>query len=232
MENVIISYIARNGVHIDFPSYFAISVLPYLWDDEKNHQICFLAPSQWAQASKRDEFGSMLASADLVLPCEGTLPQKSYQKGAESERIWPVPFIHQMLLDALYESGREDKNIEQFIEPPQFYNPRKVLTLLLSSLEKQNGSMFLLGGRPLTRIKAEKNIRATYPGITLVGSMHGQYQPQEEPALVQAIQKGAPNLILVGDPLPEGERWIPRHMHTTRAGIFVYYGPIMRWFAG
>jgi len=232
MENVIIPYIATNGVHVDFPSYFAISVLPYLWDDERNHQICFLAPNQWTHASKRDEFGSMLASADLVLPCEGALHQKSYRIDAESERSWPVPFIHQMLLDALNESSMEDENVEQLMEPPRFYNPRRVLTLLLSSLEKQNGAIFLLGGTPLTRIKAEKNIRATYPGITLVGSMHGLYQPQEEPALVQAIQKGAPKLILAGDPLPAGERWIPRHMHTTRSGIFVYYGPIMRWFAG
>ena len=62
--------------------------------------------------------------------------------------------------------------------------------------------------------------------------MDGTYRPQEEPALIQAIQKGTPNLILAGSPLPDDECWIPRHMNITRSGIFLYHRPILRWFAG
>lgn len=126
----------------------------------------------------------------------------------------------------------EEENLEPEGKEPKTYRPQKVLTLLLSSIEKKNGSIFLVGGRPLTLLRTEKNIRATYPKLTIVGSMHGLYHKQEEAALIQAIQKGNPNLILVGDPIPTGERWIPRHMGMTRSGIFFYYGPILSWFAG
>jgi len=231
MENVSIPGARLDGVRLDFPSRFVISALPYLWDDERNHQICFLSPGQWSQATKRDEFGSMISSADIVLPMSLSLVTKAVERGEKTERTWPVPFTYQILLDAL--SGAEEFSGSEAQSPEtNVFRPQSVLTLLLSAIEKRGGSVFLIGGAPITLLKAEKNIRATYPGITIVGSMHGMYRREEEGALLQAIQKGAPNLILAGDPLPEGERWIPRHMSATRSGTFLYFGSIMRWFSG
>lgn len=233
MESLNIPNAILDNVRIDFPSQFVLSALPYLWDDERNHQICFINTSQWQSAKNRDEYGSMIASADIILSRDRNLAERAHAHGKKALRSWSVPFIHQILLDALYES-MEIENIDAhpMEKDLEVYRPQKVLTLLLSAIEKRNGSIFLLGGSPVTLIKAEKNIRATYPGITIVGSMHGMYRPQEEVALIQAIQKGNPTLILAGDPIPAGERWIPRHMSTTRSGIFFYYGPILRWFAG
>ncbi len=231
MEKVSIPGMRLDGVRLDFPSRFIISALPYLWDDEKNHQICFLSSSQWSQATKRNEFGSMISSADIVLPTSPSLVTKVLERGEKSERTWPVPFAYQFLLDALQDA-------EEFSDPEtqstefSVYRPQSVLTQLLSAIEKRAGSVFLIGGTPIVLLKAEKNIRATYPGITIVGSMHGMYRREEEGALLLAIQKSTPNLILAGDPLPEGERWIPRHMSATRSGTFVYFGSIMRWFSG
>lgn len=231
MEQVNIACARLDGVRVDFPSKFAISALPYLWDDEKNHQICFLSSRQWAQATKRDEFGSMVSSSDLVLPASDSLRAKVLAQGKNAERAWPVPFTYQILLEALFQSD-EDETGAPAVAALESYRPQRVLTLLLSAIERRGGSLFLIGGAPLTLLKAERNIRATYPGITIVGSMNGQYRTEEERALLQAIQKGTPSLILAGDPLPEGERWIPRHMSATRSGIFLYYGPILRWFSG
>jgi len=233
MENLNITGSAFDDVRIDFPSRFTISALPYLWDDERNHQICFINTNQWQRTKQRDEYGSMIASADIVLPRDRSLAERARAQGKQITRSWPVPFIHQILLDALYESMETEETLPRPEENgPEAYRPQKVLTLLLSAIERRNGSIFLLGGNPITLIKAEKNIRATYPGITIVGGMHGMYRQEEETALIQAIQKGNPNLILAGDPIPAGERWIPRHMSTTRGGIFFYHGNILSWFAG
>ncbi len=231
MENVSIPGARLDGVRLDFPSRFVISALPYLWDDEKNHQICFLSPGQWSHAITRDEFGSMISSADIVLPTSLSLVSKARARGEHTERSWPVPFTYQILLDALRDA-EEFSESEPWNLARDAYRPQSVLTLLLSAIEKRGGSVFLIGGTPITLLKAEKNLRATYPGITIVGSMHGMYRREEEGALLQAIQKGAPNLILAGDPLPEGERWIPRHMSATRSGAFLYFGSIIRWFSG
>jgi UDP-N-acetyl-D-mannosaminuronic acid transferase (WecB/TagA/CpsF family) len=233
MESLNIPSASLDDVRLDFPSRSVLSSLPYLWDDERNHQICFISTSQWQRAKKRDEYGSMIASADLVLPRDRSLAERACAHGDQAVHSWPVPFLHQILLDALYESMEMEDGNTAFLEKgPGFYKPQKVLTLLLSAIERKNGSVFLLGGSPVTLVKAGKNIRATYSGITIVGSMHGMYLPQEETALIQAIQKGNPSLILAGDPIPSGERWISRHMSTTRSGIFFYYGPILSWFAG
>ena len=232
MENLIIPSVNLDGMHLDFPSKFTISAFPYLWDDEKNHQICFVSASEWQKAQKRDEYGSMIASADIVLPRDRSLAERAHTQGQSTSRLWPVPFVHQMILDAMYESLKAENPESASKEAQESYRPQKVLISLLSTIEKNNGSIFLLGGSSLTLTKAEKNIRATYPGITIVGSMDGTYRPQEEPALIQAIQKGTPNLILAGSPLPDDECWIPRHMNITRSGIFLYHRPILRWFAG
>jgi hypothetical protein len=233
MESLKISCALAEGVRFDFPSRFAISALPYIWDDERNHQICFVSSRQWNAATRRDEFGSMIASADLVLPNDRAVAGRVLTQGAEASRSWPVPFVHQMLLDAMHESFEQaELEIPSIEHIPELYRPQKVITTLLSAIEQRNGSVFLLGGAPVTLIKAEKNIRATFPGLAIVGSMHGLYRPQEEAALIEAIQKSTPMLILAGAPLPSGERWIPRHMAATRSGIFLYYGAIFRWFTG
>jgi exopolysaccharide biosynthesis WecB/TagA/CpsF family protein len=234
MESVSIACASLDGLRLDFPSKFDLFTLPYLWDDEKNHQICFVDKQSWIHAKKRDEFGSMIASADMILPHDSSLAERVLMHGVKSLRCWSVPFIHQLLLDAIKESMAEENSagLDNTEEETKTYRPQKVLTLLLSSLEKRNGSMFLLGGNPITLIKAEKNIRATYPGITIVGSMQGLYRSEEEPAIIEAIQKGAPQLILAGSPLPGEECWIPRHMNVTRSGIFFYYKPIMKWISG
>jgi len=234
MESVSIACAFLDGLRLDFPSQFDLFTLPYLWDDEKNHQICFVDKQSWIHAKKRDEFGSMIASADMILNRDSGAAESVLMRGEKDSRCWPVPFIHQVLLDAIKESMAEENSarLENPGEETKAYRPQKVLTLLLSSLEKRNGSVFLLGGNPITLIKAEKNIRATYPGITIVGSMHGLYRPEEESAIIEAIQKGAPQLILAGSPLPDGECWIPLHMNVTRSGIFFYYKPIMKWISG
>ncbi len=234
MESVSIACAFLDGLRLDFPSQFDLFILPYLWDDDKNHQICFVDKQNWMHARKRDEFGSMIASADLILPCDSGIAENVLAHGEKALRCWTVPFIYQVLLDVLNESMVEENTVglENMKEQIRAYKPHKVLTLLLSSLEKRNGSVFLLGGNPITLIKAEKNIRATYPGITIVGSMHGLYRPEEEPAIIEAMQKGAPQMILAGSPLPAEECWIPRHMNVTRSGIFFYHKPIMKWISG
>ncbi len=229
MEILSIACASYRGIRLDFPSDFALSALPYLWDDEKNHQICFLSERYFHRARRTDEYGSMIASADLVLPCSPALVRNIDSARQLDARTSPVPFVHQLMLDAMAENaGIEDDQPLQL----RSFRPQKVITTLLSALEIKKGSVFLIGGNPVPLIKAQKNLRATYPGLTIVGSIDGHYRPHEESALVEAIQKGNPSLLLLGAPIPEGECWIPRHMSRTRSGIFLYYAPLMRWLSG
>lgn len=242
METLSISCTFKGEVRLDFPSDFALSALPFLWDDERNHQICFLTGSKVAGngfggSLRSGEYWSMIASADLVLPCSPVLIRSLDPVRDIEARVFPVPFIHHLMLDALLEAEELDTeeasphraDIQPLI---RIFRPQKVITGLLSALEKKKGSVFLVGGEPVPLIMAQKNLRATYPGLTIVGSMSGRYRPHEEPALVEAIQKGSPSLVLLGSPIPDGECWIPRHMSRTRSGIFLYYAPLMRWLSG
>lgn len=242
METLSISCTFIDNVRLDFPSDFVLSALPFLWDDEKNHQICFLTGSRLAEnrpgrSPRSSEYWSMIASADLVLPCSPA-PIRNLDPVQDIQtRTFPVPFIHQLMLDAMLDAEDLDA-VEASSRRADFqplvraFRPQKIITGLLSALEIKKGSVFLVGGDQIPLIKAQKNLRATYPGLAIVGSMSGRYRPHEEPALVEAIQKGSPSLILLGSPIPDEECWIPRHMSRTRSGIFLYYAPLMRWLSG
>ena len=54
------------------------------------------------------------------------------------------------------------------------YMPFKFIVSLLSTFEKQEYPLFLLGGKNKILKKAEKNIRSTFPLIKIIGRYEGQ----------------------------------------------------------
>jgi UDP-N-acetyl-D-mannosaminuronic acid transferase (WecB/TagA/CpsF family) len=49
---------------------------------------------------------------------------------------------------------------------------------------------------------------------------------------MSAIQKSAPDLIIVGSSVRGDELWIPRHMRYTRSGLYFYAPSIVEVLAG
>ena len=115
-------------------------------------------------------------------------------------------------------------------EPPRC-QPFDFVIRLLGILERRGKSAYLLGGSPRIVLKAEGNLRSTFPGLHLVGRYAGGYPRQREAAIVEAVRKASPALLLVGKGIPGGERWIPRNLPAFSSGIYLWCSDIFWIFA-
>ena len=81
----------------------------------------------------------------------------------------------------------------------------------------------MLGSNKTTLQKAEANVRATFPGLRVVGRYVGYYSKQVEPDIVQAIFKAQPSLVLLSDGIKEKNCWPYRRRNQFSSSILLYY---------
>jgi N-acetylglucosaminyldiphosphoundecaprenol N-acetyl-beta-D-mannosaminyltransferase len=112
------------------------------------------------------------------------------------------------------------------------YMPFDFAVSLLSILEEREFSIFLLGGKLRVLRKTENNIRQTFPRLRVVGRFPGSFRRQEESAVVEAIRKAAPSLLLVGRGVRGGERWIVRCNSALNPGLRLWCSDLYEVFTG
>lgn len=114
---------------------------------------------------------------------------------------------------------------------PTRYEPFAFIVQLLSILERWGKSAYLFGGSPKGLSRASKNIKATFPGLRVVGGHSAKFQKSFHAKIVEAIRKAAPTLLLVGKGVPGSERWIPRNMKHFNSGIQLWCSDVFDVFA-
>jgi N-acetylglucosaminyldiphosphoundecaprenol N-acetyl-beta-D-mannosaminyltransferase len=114
---------------------------------------------------------------------------------------------------------------------PIRYEPFDFIVRTLGILERWGKSAYLFGGNPKSLTKAVKNIKATFPGLHLVGGHSSRFSKGYLVKIVEAIRKSTPTLLLVGKGVPGGERWIPRNMKHFNAGIQLWCSDVFSVFA-
>ncbi|NLM21037.1 MAG: WecB/TagA/CpsF family glycosyltransferase [Peptococcaceae bacterium] len=81
------------------------------------------------------------------------------------------------------------------------------LTLkILEEGQQHRWRIFLLGSKPEIVKKAVYNLRQKYPAIDFAYH-HGYFSPEEEPAVLEKIERFAPHILLVGLGAPKQEYW-------------------------
>jgi N-acetylglucosaminyldiphosphoundecaprenol N-acetyl-beta-D-mannosaminyltransferase len=111
------------------------------------------------------------------------------------------------------------------------YMPFNFVINLLSILEKQEHSVYLLGGRSRVLKKTEKNIHTTFPRIRIVGRHESYMRRREEPAVIEAIRKASPSLLLVGKGVRGKELWISRNSKCINPGLHLWCSDLFDVFA-
>jgi N-acetylglucosaminyldiphosphoundecaprenol N-acetyl-beta-D-mannosaminyltransferase len=114
---------------------------------------------------------------------------------------------------------------------PIRYMPFHFIVDLLSILETRECTIYLLGSTDRTLRKVESNIRQTFPGLRIVGRCDSSFRRQNEKAIVEAIRKTSPQLLLVGKGVPGGELWIARHHKNLNNGLRLWCSDIFDVFA-
>jgi N-acetylglucosaminyldiphosphoundecaprenol N-acetyl-beta-D-mannosaminyltransferase len=114
---------------------------------------------------------------------------------------------------------------------PFQYMPFDFVVNLLSILEIREMSVYLLGSSKKVLLQTEKNIRQTFPGLQIVGRYPGSFKKYQEEAILAAIRKASPSLLLVGKGIRGGERWIYRNSSRLGNGIRLWCSDIFDVFA-
>jgi N-acetylglucosaminyldiphosphoundecaprenol N-acetyl-beta-D-mannosaminyltransferase len=112
------------------------------------------------------------------------------------------------------------------------YMPFKFVVSLLSILEKKDYPLYLLGGNSFSLRKAEKNLRSTFPRLNIVGRYEGSLRKQDEGAVIEAIRKVSPSLLLAGKNIRGGELWIARNSERLNTGFRLWCSDLLEVFAG
>ena len=114
---------------------------------------------------------------------------------------------------------------------PVRYMPFHFIVELLSILESREYTVYLLGGKDDVLKKAEKNIRLTFPRLRIIGRCAASFRKHDEGAIVEAIRKTAPQLLLVGRGVRGGEMWIARNDERLNRGLRLWCSDLFNVFA-
>ena len=111
------------------------------------------------------------------------------------------------------------------------YMPFNFVISLLSILERLEYPLYLLGSSGRVLKKAEKNIHSTFPRLKIVGRCPGYLRKQDEPAVIEAIRKVSPSLLLAGKGIRGGEIWIARNSGSINSGFRLWCSDLFDVFA-
>jgi N-acetylglucosaminyldiphosphoundecaprenol N-acetyl-beta-D-mannosaminyltransferase len=114
---------------------------------------------------------------------------------------------------------------------PVRYMPFRFFINLLTVLERRECTVYLLGGKDHILKRAENNIRQTFPQLRIVGRLSSPFRKQDEGAIVKAIHKAAPQLLLVGQGVRGEELWIARNHHKLNQGLQLWCSDLFSVFA-
>ncbi len=93
---------------------------------------------------------------------------------------------------------------------------------LLAHCTGEKMPLFLLGSRPGVANKAAARLLSKYPLLSITGTHHGYFTPEEEAAISVAIQETRPALLIVGMGIGKQERFInslPRGTFGVAVGV-------------
>ena len=232
MDTIEIKGVDLGGLRLDLPSEQQLAALSLAWDDDANHQVCFVDVPGYLAAKRSGEYASMLRSAGLVLSKSAALSTRAAKAASGL-----IATGKSLPLRSVSIAVRRREFLSFFGAPEEtqrlntVYKPLSVLSIILSALEERGGSAFLIGGRQECLARAEANLRATFPALRIVGRSPGDFRGREA-LVLQALQKASPNLVLLGSLVKGKELWIPRMMDPTRSGIFLYESSIIETLAG
>ena len=103
---------------------------------------------------------------------------------------------------------------------------------LLESIAKTGEGVFLFGAKPGVAEIAKKNLEKTYPGLQVLGVHDGYFKEEDEPAIVNQINRSGAKLLLVCLGAPKQEKWISKHKDNLKVNLCMGVGGSLDVFAG
>ncbi len=103
---------------------------------------------------------------------------------------------------------------------------------LLTRGRKQKLRFFLFGGKPGVAEQAAIHMLSDYPGIQIVGTRNGYFDPADTPAIVEQINRSRADIAFVCLGAPKQEQWIMENRDVLACGAALGLGGSLDVFAG
>lgn len=100
---------------------------------------------------------------------------------------------------------------------------------ILEIANKNNLTLFVVGAKELTHIKALDRIKIKYPHIIILGSMHGYHTEQE---LINSIKSSSPDIIMIALGTPRQEKFASKLKQHLHSGVMVGCGGALDIISG
>jgi N-acetylglucosaminyldiphosphoundecaprenol N-acetyl-beta-D-mannosaminyltransferase len=106
-----------------------------------------------------------------------------------------------------------------------------VKALLISSKNRPI-KFFLFGGKPGIAETASANIICDYPGAEIVGTRNGYFSEEDEPEIIEQINKSRADILLVCLGAPKQEEWIHKYKNQLTVKTSIGVGGTLDVLAG
>ncbi|WP_242122702.1 WecB/TagA/CpsF family glycosyltransferase [Sphingobium sp. Sx8-8] len=93
-------------------------------------------------------------------------------------------------------------------------------------------SYYLLGGEEKVNAQCARDIVSTAPGLQVAGRRNGFWKPEEEDAVIDAINAAAPDVLWVGTGKPREQAFCVRNRDRIKAGWIVSCGGLFNYITG
>lgn len=104
----------------------------------------------------------------------------------------------------------------------------------VAHLAEKGHSLYLLGNPPGVAAQAAERLKASTPGVRILGTHHGFFQktgPENE-AVIAEINRLRPDVLMVGLGMPLEQRWILDNYARVNARVFWTVGAAFQYWAG
>lgn len=100
----------------------------------------------------------------------------------------------------------------------------EVFEEFMKCANEKGQKVFFFGAKDETLNLMKEILVKEYPNMKIVGMRNGYYTDEEEPMIVEEINKQAPDFLFVGISSPRKERFILKYKHKINVGVFYGVG--------
>ena len=103
---------------------------------------------------------------------------------------------------------------------------------LLHMLEKNDYSLFLLGGTDEAGKKSAAHLHTLYPKLRIAGALNGYFDMSQNDSVIESINRAKPDVVFVALGMPKQEQWIYQNFDKVHAKLFFPVGALLEYVSG
>ncbi len=103
---------------------------------------------------------------------------------------------------------------------------------LLAQAAVKGYRVFLFGSQSEIVEKAKTVAIERYPGLCIIGTRHGFFTAEDEPAIIQKIKAAKPDILLAALGVPKQEKWLAKNLTKLNVPVCMGVGGTLDVMAG